>query len=218
MSESKVINMDSQSLTQQSIDRTAPKKVTHRKIREKIPDHIAHQVVEEVLSLVGDADWNDPRNVPITIAKIMSIDTSKDLNGQYVLAFDVDRTILVTARDRKKNKDGTTPYWICQSVIRVDDANGNRYIEHNGSKYNKIDIIFGNKYFRDRMNQVAKLSGCIWNARWGNSRNEKHKLYQKTRPGEESWLDKCVKPLINDEEETGINIRDLVMVEFKRKL
>jgi len=213
------------SLTNQSIDRKETKpiraKKNYKKVREDIPDHIAQMVVEQVLSRVGNMDWNDPLNVSKTIAQIMSIDTEQPVetwSEQVPYAFDVDRTVMVPARDTKKSQNGTIPFWICQSLIRVDDSKGNRYIEYNGSKYNRIDIIFGNKYFRQSMNKVAKAAGCTWNARWGNSRNPKHKLYNKTRPGEESWLDKCVKPLVGENETNGIDIRDLVMIEFKRKI
>lgn len=195
-----------QSFTKHSIDRKK------NKVKEKIPDHIAQLVVEEVLSLVGDMDWNDPMNVSKTIAKIMSIDLNQDIESQNPRAFDVDKTVLVKA----KNKE--IPFWICQSVIRVDDKKGNRYIEYNGSKYNKIDIIFGNKYFKQQMDKVAKYADCVWNARWGNSSREQNKLYNKTRPGYESWLDKCVKPILKEDEVNGIDIRDLVMIEFKRNV
>lgn len=203
--------MADQTLTNQSIDRNRPK--PRQKIREKVPDYVAHQLVEEVLKLVGDADWNDPENVVNTIAQIMNVDLSEGVDEQVPQAVDVDRTILVPARNRK-----TVPYWICQSLIRVDEAKGNRYIEYQGAKYNKIDIIARNEYFRKRMDQVADLVGCTWNWRWGNARHEQHRLYQKTRPGEESWLDKCIKPLLEDDEVDGVNIKDLVMIEFKRKI
>ena len=187
-----------------------------KRIVEKIPDVVSDMLVTEVLSLVGDSDWNDPSQVSATLAKIMSIDTSQPLDEwekQVPVAFDVDRTVLLPSRSNP-----TFPFWIFQSLIRVDDRKNNRYIEYEGSKYNKVDIVFGSKYFKKRMNTVASYAGCTWNARWGNSRNEDNKLYQKTRPGEESWLDKCIKPLLTDGDDDGINIKDLVMIEFKRKL
>ena len=196
-----------------SIDRSKKNVRSKSKVLEKIPETVAQMVVTEVLSRVGDSDWNDPREVSKTIAYIMGIDLEKDVTEQEPGAVDVDRTVLIPSR-----KDATVPYWICQSLIRVDEKNGNRFIDYKGSKYNKIDIIYGSEFFRKSMDRVADHAGCTWNARWGNSKVEKHRLYQKTRSGdEESWLEKCIKPLLTENDENGINIKDLVMVEFKRK-
>lgn len=183
------------------------------KIVVKIPDCVSDMVVKEILSNVGGFDWNNPTNVSKTIAKMMSIDLETDISEQSVQAFDMDRTVLVPSF-----KNYTVPYWICQSLIRVDERFNNRYIDHKGSKYNKIDIIFGSEYFKKQMDIVAEHCDCTWNARWGNSKNRKHRLYEKTRDGdEESWLEKCVKPLLTKKDTNGIDIKNLVMIEFKKK-
>ncbi len=173
-------------------------------VKEKIPDVVAQMVVTEVLTLVGDSNWNDPANVSKTIANMMSIDLTRPIEGQIPRPVEIDRTVFVPA-----NKGSDVPFWICQSMIRVDEKFGNRFIEYKGAKYNKIDIIFENDYFKAQMDIVAKAANCTWNARWGNSKKEENRLYQKTRSGaqsDESWLDRCVKHLLTDADTDGINI------------
>ena len=187
-----------------------------RVIKEKIPDIVADMLVTEILTLVGDNDWNDPMNVSKTISNMMSIDLSQPIDSQVPRPVEIDRTVFVPA-----NKGSDVPYWICQSVIRVDEKFGHRFINYKGAKYNKIDIIFGSDRFRQRMDQVAKAAHCTWNARWGNSSKEEHRLYQKTRTGaqsDESWLERAVKHLVTDQDVGGINIKNLVMIEFRRNL
>jgi hypothetical protein len=208
-----------------SIDRTKSTKSskgprmfkTKRVVAEEVPDVVAQMVVDEVLTMVGNSDWRDPANVSKTIATMMSIDIEKPIEGQVPRAFDIDRTIFVPA-----NKDSDIPFWICQSIIRVDEKYNNRFIDYKGAKYNKIDIIFDNDYFKKQMDIVANAAHCIWNAKWGNSRNEETRLYQKTRTGsntgDESWLDKCVRHLLTEKDTDGINIKNLVMISFKRNL
>lgn len=188
-------------------------KYNKKSIVDNIPDIVAQQVVTEVLSLVGDSDWNNPSNVSKTIAKIMSIDLDLSTDQEPV-AFNVDRTILVPSK-----RKADIPFWICQSVIRVDERKGNRYIDYKGSKYNKIDVIRQSKYFKTRLDLVAKSAHCTWNYRYGNSQNSEHKLYQKTRlDGQASWLQKSIEPLLEEDDSEGLNIKDLVLIEFKRKL
>jgi hypothetical protein len=218
--------MESQTQTKAwSIDRTPNisksrkpiQKSIQKRVSEQVPDIVAQMVVIEVLNLVGEANWNDPLNVSKTIAQMMSIDLSKDITEQQPRPVEIDRTVFVPA-----SKDSNIPYWICQSIIRVDEKFDNRFIDYKGAKYNKIDIIFESEYFKKQMDIVASAAGCTWNARWGNARKEEHRLYQKTRTGsstgDESWLDRCVKPLLTDKDTEGINIKNLVMIEFKKKL
>jgi hypothetical protein len=193
-------------------DRKPLKKV----VKEKIPDVVADMLVTEFLTLVGDSDWNDPVNVSKTISNMMSIDLSQPIDGQVPRPVEIDRTVFVPA-----NKGSDIPYWICQSLIRVDEKFGNRFINYKGAKYNKIDIIFECVRFKERMDQVARAAHCSWNARWGNAKKEENRLYQKTRTGaqsDESWLDRCVKHLLTDADTDGINIKNLCMIEFKRDL
>jgi hypothetical protein len=185
-----------------------------KKIIEEIPDYVSYQVVREVLSHVADSDWNDPLEVSKTIGRMMTIDVNSDISSQSVTPFDIPRTVLTQAKIDDKKSD--IPYWICQSLIRVDEKNNNRYIEHDGAVYNKIDIIFHSDYFKNYMDRVAKHAKCTWNARWGNATETEHRLYQKTRNNQESWLDKCVEYLIVNKE--PINIKDIVMIEFKKAL
>ena len=189
----------------------------HKKIvKEKIPDVVADMLVTECLMLVGDSNWNDPINISKTIANMMSIDLTQPIEKQIPRPVEIDRTVFVPA-----NKGSDIPYWVCQSIIRVDEKFNNRFIEYNGSKYNKIDIIFESDYFKNRMDQVAQAAHCTWNARWGNAKKQENRLYQKTRTGaqsEESWLDRCVKHLLTEDDVDGINIKNLVMIEMKRDL
>jgi hypothetical protein len=209
-----------------SIDRKQQRKPSNRQdgnvvrskkiVKEKIPDAVADMLVTEFLTLVGDSDWNDPANVSKTIANMMSIDLTKPIDDQVPRSVEIDRTVFVAA-----NKGSDVPYWICQSIIRVDEKCGNRFIDYKGAKYNKIDIIFGCDYFKQRMDEVAKAAHCTWNARWGNASKEENRLYQKTRTGaqsDESWLERGVKHLLTDADVGGINIKNLVMIEFKRDL
>jgi hypothetical protein len=212
-----IVKKSKVSLTKQSIDRTKPKtKKVVKKVVENIPPQVCRILVEDVLRNVGESDWNDPNNVFRTIADMMSIDTTKPIEDQEPVAHDIDRTVLVQSNglDSSQKK---VPFWICQSFIRIDERKGNRYVEYEGSKYNKLDIL-QTDYFQKRMDQVAKLARCTWNYRWGGSKNPDHKLYQKTREDGESWLDRCVGHLLGDNETGGIDIKDLVMVEFKRNL
>jgi len=189
-------------------------KIAKKIVKEKVPDVVAEMLITEFLKLVGDSDWNDPNNVSKTIARMMSIDLNKPITEQVPIPAEIDRTVFVPA-----SKGSDIPFWICQSIIRVDEKFGNRYIDYKGSKYNKIDIIFECEYFKKRMDEVAKEAHCTWNARWGNATKEEHRLYQKTRTGsgsDESWLDRCVKHLLTDADVDGINIKNLVMIEFKR--
>lgn len=181
-------------------------------IQEHIPDIVVDKVIEECLKLVGDSDWNDPVNVSGTIGRMMNVDPEGG-EDQCVNPKKIDRTVCVPS-----TKGSDIPVWICQSIIRVDEKFNNRYIVHNGALYNKIDIIFENERFKERMDKIANEAHCIWNARWGNSKDPAHRLYQKTRTGEESWLDRCVSHLITEEDVGGINIKNLVMIEFKRDL
>lgn len=185
-----------------------------KRIIEEIPESVCYQVVREVLGHVADADWNDPLQVSKTIARMMSVDTNLDISTQSVTPFDIPRTVLTQAKIDGKKSD--IPYWICQSLIRVDEKNNNRYIELEGSVYNKIDIIFHSEYFKNYMDKVANHAMCTWNARWGNATETEHRLYQKTRNNQESWLDKCVDYLIVNNE--PINIKDIVMIEFKKRM
>jgi hypothetical protein len=203
--------------TNWSIDRTKKEhKIEYKKIDEKIPDIVSQMVVEEILANVGGFDWNDPINVVNTISEMMSIDLTIPIENQFPYPSNIDRTILT-----QSNKDKTVPFWICQSIIRVDEKSNNRYIEYKGSKFNKIDIVFNSVYFKDFMNKVADLADCTWNVRWGGSKKEEFKLHRKTRPDatekNETWLDKCVKPILTPEDTDGINIKNLIMVEFRRK-
>jgi hypothetical protein len=185
-------------------------------IKEKIPDIVSQMLVEEILTLVGNHNWNEPENVAKTIADMMGIDLNVPIENQIPRAVEIDRTVFVPA-----NKGGNIPYWIAQSIIRVDEKFGNRFIDYKGAKYNKIDIIFESEYFKEQMDIVAKEAHCTWNARWGNAKKEENRLYQKTRTGsqsDESWLDRCVKHLLTPEDTEGINIKNLVMIEFKRDL
>jgi hypothetical protein len=191
-------------------------RVPKRVVKEKVPDIVAQMLVEEVLTLVGDRNWNDPLNVSQTIANMMSIDLEKEIEPQVPHAVEIDRTVFVSA-----HKGSTIPYWGCQSIIRVDDKFGNRFINYKGAKYNKIDIVYENEYFKKQMDVVAAAADCTWNARWGNAKKEEHRLYRKTRTGaqsEEAWLDRCVKHLLTDADVDGINIKNLLMIEFKRNL
>lgn len=206
-----------------SIDRKPQHKIGNKKItndkivKEKIPDVVADMLVSEFLKLVGDSDWNDPLNVSKTIAKMMSIDLSKEIDGQVPHPTEIDRTIFVPS-----HKGSDIPYWICQSIIRVDETFGNRFINYKGAKYNKIDIVFECDHFKQRMDEVAKAAHCNWNARWGNSKKEENRLYQKTRTGsqsDESWLNRCVKHLLTENGGAiNINIKNLIMIEFRRDL
>lgn len=185
-------------------------------IKEKIPDVVADMLVTEFLNLVGDSNWNNPLNVSATIAKMMTIDLNLPIEEQVPHSTEIERTVFVPS-----SKDSEVPYWICQSLIRVDEKFGNRFIDYKGAKYNKIDIVFGCERFKERMNQVAKAAHCTWNARWGNSPQAENRLYQKTRTGSqsnESWLEKAVKHLLTDKDVGGINIKNLIMIEFKRDL
>jgi hypothetical protein len=202
--------------TQWKIDRkTKNNELTIKKIQEKIPNEVSQMVVYEMLKNVGGSDWNNPLNVSKTIAEMMSIDLSIDVNTQYPRQCKKDLTVL-----SYNLKDKITPHWVCQNIIRVDEKYNNRYIDHNGSKYNKIDIIFESEYFKNYMDKVAKAARCKWNIRWGDSKNSENKLYRKTRPGasseNETWLDKCVKNLLTDHDTDGINIKNLIMIEFQR--
>jgi len=189
------------------------------KISEKIPDLVSQMVVTEILSLVGEYDWNEPLNVSKTIAKIMSIDLTSD-EEQKAVASDMVRTICVPSKNDKK-----TPFWICQSIVRIDQKY--RYIDYNGSKYNKLDIIFESDYFKSQMDKVASYAGCNWNIRTNNPNvPQENRLYQKTRTGSskfgsgpesESWLAKCTSHLHTDEDVDGINIKSFLMIEFRRK-
>lgn len=187
----------------------------NEKIKENIPNVISQKVVEEVLRNVGKYDWNDPSNVVKTISEIMSIDLEKPIEEQFAHPSYMDRTILT-----QSVKDKTVPFWICQSIIRIDEKFNNRYIIHEGSKYNKLDVIFKSEYFKNYMDNVAKFAGCTWNARWGGSKKEEQKLHRKTRPdankNNETWLDKCVTHLLTEDDTEGINIKNLVMIEFRR--
>jgi hypothetical protein len=190
------------------------KKDEFKKIQENIPDVVSQMVVQELLKNVGGLDWNDPLNVSKTIAEMMSIDLNSD-SVQYPRVNKKDLTVL-----NYNLKDKLTPHWVCQSIIRVDEKHNNRYIIYNGSQYNKIDIVFESNYFKNYMDMVAKAARCKWNIRWGDSKKEEHKLYRKTRPGalssNETWLDKCVKNLLTEDDIEGINIKNLIMLEFQR--
>jgi hypothetical protein len=207
-------SISNKDLTKQTIDRKAGRKT----IIEKVPDEVCEMVVDEFLKCVGDgeySDWREPLNVARLIAKIMSIDLDQPLEEQNPNPFELDRTIMIFIGEPVEKK--TIPLWICQSLIRVDKDNG--YIDYNGSKYSKIDIIFNSKYFKQRMDKIAKCANSTWKARWGNSKKKENRLYQKVIPGKESWLSKCVQHLLKEEEkEKGINIKDLVMIEFKRNV
>jgi hypothetical protein len=203
-----------------SIDRepSKPKKKSMvGKIIEEIPKIVSQMVVEEVLKLVGNRDWNNPANVSKTIAEMMSIDLSETIEEQTIVVFDIVRTICVPSR-----KDKKTPIWICQSVIRVDPKH--RYIDYNGQKYNKLDIILESEYFKNQMDKVANYSKCSWEIRTNNPGFSKE-LYQKTRTGysrfnsdpeSQSWLTKCASHLHESEDTEGINIKNLLMIVFKR--
>lgn len=191
------------------------KKNVKKKIQEDIPTEVVDTVVHEFLELVGNSDWNDPLNVSKTIADMMSFDLTKDPIGQILNSGNIDRTIFLTS-----NRENSKPFWICQSIIRVDEKT-HRYIDYKGSKYNKIDIIFNDEHFKKRMDQVAKAAHCTWNIRWGNSRNEENRLYQKIRQESdtsESWLEKSIQHLLTENDVNGINIKNLIMIEFKRDL
>jgi len=205
-----------------SIDRetTKTKKKFTNKIIENFPNAVCQMVVEEVLKLVGIYDWNDPMNVSKTIAEIMSIDLTKEPEEQKVKINDMIRTVCVPSKN-----DKTIPFWICQSIIRIDPKY--RYINYKGSKYNKLDIIFESEYFKEQMDKVAKYANCTWNVRSNNpSIPNPQTLYQETRTGyskfnygpeSESWLAKCSRHLHTDEDVNGINIKNLMMFEFRRK-
>jgi len=204
-----------------SIDRPKIKTIkASKKIIEQIPDIVAQMVVEEVLTLVGNANWNDPQQVSKTIANIMSINLNQPIEDQLAHPCEIDRTVLVPT-----SKDSDIPHWICQSIIRVDEKSGsgknNRFIDYKGAKYNKVDIIYTSDYFKKQMDLVAEAANCTWEFRWGNAREEEHRLYQKTRTGsatgDESWLDRCVQPLLTQDDVDGINIKNLIMFSFKRK-
>jgi len=205
-----------------SIDRKQQRKPmgnmvrTRKIVKEKIPDVVADMLVTDFLTLVGNSNWNDPTNVSKTIACMMAIDLDQPIESQVPRPVEIDRTVFVPA-----NKGSDVPYWICQSFIRVDEKFSNRFINYKGAKYNKIDIVFGSDRFKQRMDQVAKAAHCTWNVRWGNSSKEEHRLYQKTRTGsqsDESWLERGVKHLLTDADVGGINIKNLMMLEFKRDL
>lgn len=176
-----------------------------------VPDEVAQMVVEEVLTLVGNRDWNNPENVSKTVAEMMSIDLDKPIETQEPKPFNIDRTIFLPGKAI-----------ICQSVIRVQENHKKfpRHIEHNGTMYNKVDIIFNNQYFKGKMDMVTKEGGFDeWYALFGNSTDPKKKLYKKTHAGkEESWLDKCVGHLLTPEDVNGLNIRNILMVGFKKNL
>ena len=202
--------------TQWKIDRkTKSEELITKKIQEKIPNEVSQMVVSEMLNGVGGYDWNNPLNVSKTIAEMMSIDLLKDVNAQYPRQCKKNLTVL-----SYNFGDKTTPHWVCQNIIRVDEKFNNRYINYNGSKYNKIDVIFESEYFKNYMDMVAKTALCKWNIRWGDSKTPENKLYRKTRPGvsaaNETWLDKCVKNLLTESDVDGINIKNLVMIEFQR--
>ncbi len=193
--------------TQWSIDRS-------KKVEETIPDVVSQMVVEEILKNVGGSDWNEPLEVSKTIGNMMSINVSKEIETQCPKTCNIGLTVLTHNKD-----DKNMPFWICQSIIRVDEKYGNRYIEHEGAKYNKIDIMFTSKYFSEQLDKVAEYADCTWNIRWGAAKNPENKLHKKTRPGEsESWLDKNIGHLLTEQDTDGINIKNLVMLEFKRKV
>lgn len=186
-----------------------------KKVLEKVPNAAVDILITEILTLVGDSNWNDPANVSKTIANMMSIDLTQSPESQIPRAVEIDRTVFVPA-----HKGSDIPHWTCQSFIRVDKNQGTRFIDYKGGKYNKIDIIFENEYFKTQMDTIAKAAHCIWSARWGNAKDEKDRLYQKTRTGEksdESWLYRCTKHLLVDQNDK-INIKNLVMITFKRDL
>lgn len=181
-------------------------------IEEEIPDIVSQIMLSEVLKDVGGYDWNCPNNVSKTISAMMSVDLCEDPSTQIVKAKDLIRTVLVGS-----NKDKKIPFWICQSVIRIDKHSNNLFIEYEGSKYNKVDIIKKSEYFKKQMDKVASAAHCTWNVRWGNPEYGSTRLYQETRPNSISWLERCSAHLLN-ENDTKINIKDLVMIEFKRDL
>jgi hypothetical protein len=199
-----------------SIDRVKTKdEIVYKKIEENFPNVVSQMVVEEVLKNIGGSDWNDPLEVSKTIGKMMSIDVDNDISSQCPQIFNMDLTIMTF-----NAKDKSMPFWICQNIIRVDEKFDNRYINYDGSKYNKIDIIFTSDYFKNQLNKVAKAAHCNWNVRWGAAKNSENKLHRKTRPGvsgkNETWLDKNVNSILTDKDINGINIKNLIMIEFKR--
>jgi len=183
-------------------------------IQDNVPTEVVDMVVEEFLSHVADTDWNNPENVSKVIARMMSIDLNKPIDKQVPKQeTNIIRAILIPS-----NKESSIPYWILQSIVIVDMKT--RYIEYQGSTYNKINIARFNPYFRKRISEVAEAARCHWNIRWGNSKNPKHRLYLKVNKdkGEEfSWLALSMEDLWNDEDEDPIDIRNLIMLEFHRK-
>lgn len=187
----------------------APRASKKRLVEEDIPIEVEEMVVEEVLKDVGGRDWNDPLQISRLIAEVLSLDIEQPLERQVARIIDKDKTVVVPYK-RKENE--SLPVWVLQSFILVDESR--RYVDYNGGKYNKIDIILQGSHFKQRLDEVASHAGCAWNARWGASRDPQHRLYQKTRPFDDSWVERCVKPLLRPGER--INIKNIMMIEFKR--
>lgn len=193
-----------------NIDRS---KNENENVIDEIPDVVSEMLVKEILKSFA-SDFNDPKNIVKLLEKMMNIDIDKEINEQTPVPCEILRTILVESVN--KYTPGV-PFWEFQSIIRID--NENLYINYEGSKYNKIEIITKSEYFKNKIDKVANFCDCKWNWRWGNYKGiEDHKLYKKTRPGMESWLDKCVKELLTENDKRGINIKNLLMIEFKRNI
>jgi len=172
-----------------------------------IPDEVSQQVVKEVLNLVGDSNWNDLKEIPSTFARVMSLDLTKPLNEQIAVPNNIKRTILVPSRN-----DSKIPFWIFQSFVKMNS------IEFNGINYNKIDIIFSD-YFKKKMDTIAFITKCTWNVRWGGASKKENRLYRKLHSKNEcSWIDLCTEHLLSSEDSGLIDINNLIMIEFKRKL
>jgi hypothetical protein len=199
-------------------DITKQRQINPYKKNNNFPKDVVMQVVKEVLGNVADSDWNDPLNVCETIAKMMSIDPNEDIEKQTPEPNDnVIRAVITKYKNVLGNKTNI-PYWVCQSIIRVDGDR--RFVEcidssNNKVKYNKIDIVVGSQLFSECMDKVAKYAKCTWNYRWGGSSVEENKLFRVYFNGNESWIDKCIEDLNCSK---NFSVDDLVMVEFKRAI
>lgn len=101
-------------------------------------------LLSEIYKNVGDKGWVESKDVESMISNI----THKKI------PFKTKRTRVLSVKDKKYSYFIGTPFWILNSIVRIDGDN--RFIEVNGRKFQKIKLI-SSRRCRETLGKFMKI-------------------------------------------------------------
>lgn len=168
------------------------------KLKEKMIDDVDFDkavdiVLSEIYSNVGDRGWNSSNDVRDMISRVCKKRTP----------YRTTRTRVFLVKDEKFPNFINSPFWILNSIVRIDGDN--EFVEVNRKKFKKINII-SSKKLREKLKEFTKVPLDFF-YRSGVLEFPRNLTFDKISE----------KDLVNADN-LNLTENDIIWVEFKRSL